>query len=358
MSEFDPVIYERTIAKRNREKALEEQTKRFEAEKDAEVKAELEQTKAEKREKFEKNLGTFGKYILEAGWGGGFAGIPHAIDIYECALGLSRDETWLIKRLISHLPNVHPSMTTIANQSLGKNGNPLSPKTVRRIKQKLIKKGFIRDNGALDMAHGKLNHELNLVPFFDAVFLCMICDPKSKLVIGQSLDKVRTEFTYHWFGKNAGEVFKTREEFSNTELPLDEKVAKGFAEARGFVLNWKYIKSMQNSNAIEKLEDMAADKLRELEIKNTITDSVAGVFGFSWYKENYQWVKEIARTTITLSELEGLTKDYIERALGVIGGPNAKAYKAYVSEVLEMPNNRKILAEREVAQAQQSTYAK
>lgn len=356
MSDFDPIIYERTIAKRSKEKALAEQAKRFEAEKAREVRDELEATKAEKRAKFENSLGTFGKYILEAGWGGGFAGIPHAIDIYECALGLSRDETWLIKRLISYLPNVHPSMTTIANQALGKNGKPLSDKTVRRIKQKLIEKGFIRDNGAEDLARGKLNHVLNLAPFFDAVFLCMMCDPKSKLVVNQALDKARTDFTYQWFGKNAAEAYEGREEFSSIELPLFEDIAREFADARGFKLNWQHIDVMQNCEAIEKLEDIAADKVRELEIKHVITESIQGMFGFTWYKENYAWVKEIASTTIKLKELEDLTKEYVKRSLYVSGAPTAKAYKAYISEILALPSNKKILAEREVIRAKQFAY--
>ncbi len=94
MSEFDPVIYERTIAKRSKEKALAEQAERFKAEKAFEVNQAIDRKRIANRAKFERHFGTYGEDILGEGDGGGFTAIPHAIDIYQDALGLSIKEAW------------------------------------------------------------------------------------------------------------------------------------------------------------------------------------------------------------------------------------------------------------------------
>ncbi len=319
------------------------------------AKLELRQIADKKYSKYVRHFGTFGKYILEAGNGGGFYSVPHAIDIYERALGLSRDETWLIKRLISYLPNVFPSMTTIANQSLGKVGKdgkerPLSDKTVRRIKKSLELKGYIRDNGEVDKARGKMNHVLNIMPFFDAVFLCIICDPKSKVVVGHEINAVREAFTNStWDGSVESQEWEAKKyDFQDQTLPISINTAKEFARARGLKsLNWQCIESLQNDNSYDELQKVSDDKMRELKIKKAIKDGIGDAFGFTWYKENYAWLKELAATPIRVDEIESLTASYANAP-----NPNAKDFKRHLSFLIfEYPENKKLLAERAVAQA-------
>jgi hypothetical protein len=296
----------------------------------------------EKRAKYERHFGTFGKYILENGTGGGFTAIPHAVDTYEGALGMSRDETWFMKRLCRHLPNVFPTMTKIAKEA------NTSGATLSRIKSGLIKKGFIRDGGK--HSNDALQRDLNIAPFFDALFLCILCDPESKTVKGQAMDKVRAEFTYEWYdvSREEMEYRVMAEDFCFTELPLPVDVAKKFAEPRRLILNWDYINEMQNGAALKKLENLKLDKMRMLEIKSAITDGADGNFSIVYgYKNAYEWLKWLCGLSVNRNDVERLTEQYCKQA----ETPNAKEYMQWMRTILDTPHARKILAEHEVLSA-------
>ena len=88
--------------------------------------------------------------------------------------------------------------------------------------------------------------------------------------------------------------------------------------------------------------------MRELTIKKAIKDGISDSFGFTWYKENYVWLKELAATPIRTDEIESLTASYIAQA----EHPNAKDFKRYLSFLIfEHFENKKLLVEREVQQA-------
>lgn len=312
---------------------------RFKAERKAE----------ESRAKFESHFGTFGRYILEAGDGGGFTAIPHAIDMYQAALGLSIKEAWYMKLLCRYLPNIYPSMTGIAKRT-----------GVREAELSIIKNGlkkrtgYIVDKGAKDKRGGKLQHELNIMPFFDAVFLCILCDPDSKIVKSQAMDKVRTAFTNKWQSSKDAEYYEKQEDFGFTDLPLTVEQAKKFAEMRGITLNWLAIESMQNGAALEKLESMKLDKMRILTVKDAISAGIDEAFGFVYYGKTYEWLKWLCGTGVTDNEITLITESYVEQA----EQPNAKEYMQVMRETIESPENAKKLAERGVRHAvREAAYA-
>jgi hypothetical protein len=309
----------------------------------------LEKKTAENRAKYEARFGTFGRYILDAGDGGGFTAIPHAIDMYQAALGLSIKEAWYMKLICRYLPNIYPSMSGIAKRT-GVREAELSA-----IKNGLKKRtGFIDDKGAKDKRGGKLQHELNITPFFDAVFLCILCDADSKIVKSQAMDKVRTTFTDKWQDSKDAECYAKQEDFGFTDLPLTVEQAKKFAEMRGITLNWQAIESMQNGAALEKLESMKLDKMRMLTVKDAISAGINEVFGFVYYGKTYDWLKWLCGTGATDSEIESLTASYVKQ----YEQPNAKEYMRWMRDVIESPENAKKLAERGVYHAvREAVYA-
>lgn len=355
MSNFDPVIYERTIAKRNKEKALAEQAERFKAEKAFDVKQAIDGKQAANRAKFERHFGTYGEDILSEGDGGGFTAIPHAIDIYQDALGLSIKEAWYLKLIMRYLPNIFPSMAQIAERT------GQSEATLSAIKKGLVLKGFIRDGGARDMANGKMQRQLNITPFFDAIFLCAACDANSKLTRTQAIDKVRTAFTAEWQGDVMAEFYARQEKYRFTELPLSIETAKYFAEAKGITLNWTRLESMQGKAEVRELESLKADKMRELELKDAIKaglhpfGSEHAVMEFRIYPNVYrEWFLPLARLPIRANELEGIVRNYVEGTVGTDEPLTAKGLMRHVADTVNMPQNRRIIAEREVYQADEA----
>lgn len=288
---------------------------------------------AARRDEVAKKFGMYGSYIL--GEGQGYAAIPHAIDIYQAALGLSINEAWYIKILCRYLPNIYPSMSKIAKQT-GVDAGKMS-----RIKSGLKAKGYIHDNGK--HAKGKFNKDLNIMPFFDALFICIACDANSSLVIGNARDKIRAEFL-SWIGSDNAEFYKERA--LSFELPLSLDIAKKFAAMRGLFLNWQYIESMQSGAALEKLENITADKMRELELKNAIDKAISGAFVLSWYpKIEYGWLREIAASSLVVDDIATMTGWYLKYD----EMPTAKAYMAYVNKCVQ--NNKKMLTERGINNA-------
>lgn len=299
----------------------------------------IEKLSNEKHKKFERHFGVFGRYILGVGVGGGFTAIPHAIDIYERALGLSIEETWLLKRLCRYLPNVHPTMKKIYEKEANIGKTKLS-----KIKRRLIEKGFVQDLGRVSKDNSA--HDLNIMPFFDAVFLCSLCDPCSKIVIDAELEKVRIDFTEYWLeDKEEADWRKENADFSRVDLPLSIEVAMKFAEMRHIRLDWQTIREMQNENAQELLEEKRVDKERMLRFKDAIKNGVNGEFGIIYnYGKTYEWLKWLVNTRIRLDEVESLTEEYVRQAQS----PNAKEYMEWMRRILESPKNAKLLAEREV----------
>lgn len=283
-------------------------------------------------------FGRFGMHILDAGKGGGFYSVPEAMDIYQAALGLSIDESWLMKIYCSYLPNSHPNMTLVSKQT-GIDKGKLS-----RIKKSLINKCLIEDNGK--HGDGKLNRDINIMPFFDALFICILCDANSKIVTSQAMDKVRAAFS-RWLGNDeSAELYENRG--FTFELPLPVNEARKLAEYFGVTLNWQVIESMQSGAAREKLENMTVDKTRELKLKQAIRDGINGAFGIQFgYGECYAWLRWLSSTSVTVEEVENLTASYVEGH----ETPNAKEYMVTLSNVLQSPKNSKILAEREVENA-------
>lgn len=288
-----------------------------------------------------KKFGVFGMYILDAGNGGGFYSVPEAMDIYQDALGLSIKESWYLKILFRYLPNIYPTMKRIAKET-GVREAELSA-----IKKSLVHKGFIRDSGAIGKTEGRMQCELNIMPFFDAVFLCVICDANSSLVKKEINEKARIAFS-EWLGNESqSEWRKKLTNFNFVDLPLPIEAAQKFAEARGFTLNWNRIAELQNCEAVEKLENMTIDKTRMLQIKQAISDGINGAFGFMYYGRTYKWLKWLCSVPVTVEEVERLTADYVKKA----DTPNAKDYMNWISETVNIPNNQKILAERVVENA-------
>lgn len=297
-----------------------------------------EQEADARRDEVSKKFGLYGDYIL--GEGQGYAAIPHAIDIYQAALGLSIQEAWYMKILCRYLPNIYPSMSKIAKQT------GVQESKISRIKNGLIAKGYIRDNGEMDKARGKMNHVLIIMPFFDAVFLCIACDANSKMVIGNARDKVRAEFSSWLCNDKLASSYE--EDLFTFELPLSLSVARKFAEKRGLELNWQYIESMQSGAAMDKLENITADKMRELEIKNAINEAISGAFVLTWYpKIQYIWLRDIAASSLRLSEVADITAAYLQAD----EIPTAKEYMKHFTSVINSPSNRKILVERGVNEA-------
>lgn len=347
MSNFDPVIYERTIAKRNKEKALAEQAERFKAEKAFEVKQAIDGKQAANRAKFERHFGTYGEDILGEGDGGGFTAIPHAIDIYQEALGLSIKEAWYLKIIMRYLPDIRPSMSKIAKRTGQSEG------TLSAIKKGLVKKGFVRDGGAVDMGSGQMQKRLNITSFFDAVFLCAACDPNSKLVRRQAMDKMRTAFSTWIDGLPMGDFFERRGKYMSIDLPLSIEAAKYFAEAKGFALNWMCLAEMQGAAEMKDLESRKGDKLQELYLKHSIKEGIDGAFEFRIYPNIYRnWFLPLCQTGIRGEELSRLSRAYITQGLEADEMPNAKGYMKYITDILELPENKKKLAERDVYEAE------
>lgn len=306
---------------------------------EARVNYEVEQRKAESRTKRANLYGIYGADILSEGDGGGSIAVPHAIDIYQDALGLTIKEAWYLKLIMRYLPDIRPSMAKIAERT------GQSEATLSAIKKGLVNKGFIRDGGAVDMASGQMQKRLNIMPFFDAVFLCMACDPNSKLTKNQAVAKVRTFFTELRGTEPMVEFYESLEKYKFTELPLSIETAKAFAKAKGITLNWQRIESMQGKAEMRELESLKADKMRELELKDAIK---AGGMELRMYPNVYrEWFLPLCKMPIRAGELTDLTASYVEKAETV----NAKEYREWITAVLESAENRRIMAERQVYQA-------
>jgi DNA-binding MarR family transcriptional regulator len=296
---------------------------------------------------FAKRFGVYGEDILSEGDGGGFTAVPHAIDIYQDALGLTIKEAWFLKIIMRYLPDIRPSMAKIAERTGQRKA------TLSAIKKGLAEngKGFIRDCGAVDMAGGRMQRRLDITPFFDAVFLCMACDPNSKLARSQASAKARTVFT-RWIHSRDGysevtaDLFENGEKYAEVDLPLTIEAAKEFAKAKGITLNWTRLESMQGESEMAKHEDMKADKMRELELKDAIK---AGGMELRMFPNIYrEWFLPLCKMPIRAAELESLTEAYVEKAETV----NAKEYREWITAVLESAENRRIMAERQVYQAE------
>lgn len=299
-----------------------------------------EQKAAEKRKNYEARFGVFGKHILDAGSGGGFYAVPEIMDTYEHALGLDIKQAWLLKRLLKYLPNVKPSMDRIAKEA------GISRSKVSRIKTQIInERGFIRDAGGRGGDIRGAN-ELDLSPFFAALFLCAICDPHSPIVKGQAMDKVRAEFARLWSDdEDTVKWYERKIDFAAIELPLNIELAKKFAQAKGITLNWTALQEMQSGAALEKLETMKADKMRMLEVKDAINAGKEGAFGIVYnFGKSFDWLKWLASLPLRDSEITSLTASYVQQA----ENPSAKEYMEWMREYLTRPQLQSAIADREV----------
>jgi len=293
----------------------------------------------ESRKKFRRNYGVYSEKIFEEGDGGGYTAIPHALDIYQDALGLSIKEAWYLKIIMRYLPDIRPSMAKIADRT------GQSEATLSAIKKGLVEKGFIIDGGAVNADGGQMQKRLNIMPLFDAVFLCMACDANSKLTKYQAYNRERTAFAA-WIGEDEEDEraadYQSSEDYRFTEFPLSIETAKAFAKAKGLTLNWERLEAMQGKAERQNLADLKADRMRELLLKNAIK---AGGMELRIYPNIYrEWFLPLCRLPITADELEGLTRAYVEQADTV----NAKEYRKWITEVLDSPKNRQIMAERPV----------
>lgn len=116
-----------------------------------------------------------GEVITSAGPGEGVALLPWALDRYERALGLTRDETWLLKRLLKHAwtadTSVYFSIRKITREAnITRNG-------VKAILGRLEARGYIVP---LDSPSGDQRRRYSLRPFYDALALCIATDPASE----------------------------------------------------------------------------------------------------------------------------------------------------------------------------------
>jgi len=307
------------------------------------VKNETDKREAKKRKGYEARFGLFGKHILGAGKGGGFYAVPDIVDTYEHALGLDIKQMWLMKRLLKYLPNVKPSMERIAKEA------GVDRSKVSRIKTQIInERGYIRDSGGRGGDIRGAN-ELDLSPFFAAVFLCALCDPESPIVKAQAMDKVRAEFTRYWNDDGVtAEWYAGKVNFAAVELPLPVELAKKFAEEKGITLNWSAIEAMQNGAAIAKFETAKADKMRILEVKDAINAGKGESFGIVYNFGNaLKWLKWLASLPLSDTQIESLTRNYAETA----ENPNAREYMEWMQELLTQPKLQQAMAERDVYHA-------
>ncbi len=193
--------------------------------------------------------GARGKDILEAGKGGGFVALPYMLDDYEKALGLEPLEMWLLKRLLRNYWNaddIFPSFRKIARQA------KISVPTLRKIRRQLEAKGFIQMTGRKGTTKGAPDNRLtiDMRPLFFALWICILCDPQSKLAKRQRHAQIREELTetlgndvdlYSWYvGKHV---------VKDLPLPLDVKIAKAAADKAGITLDWETISQMQGQAA-------------------------------------------------------------------------------------------------------------
>lgn len=116
-----------------------------------------------------------GELIASAGPGEGVTLLPWALDRYERALGLTRDETWLLKRLLKHAwtadTPVYFSIRKITREA------NITRNTVKAILSRLEARGYIVP---LDSLSGDQRRRYTVRPFYDALALCIACDPESE----------------------------------------------------------------------------------------------------------------------------------------------------------------------------------
>lgn len=286
------------------------------------------------------HFGNFTTQILKSGWGGGYTAIPHALDVYERCLGLSVKETWLLKRLCRHLPSVFPSFAGIAKES------GVSNAELGRIKKGLIAKGFIVDKGAVATAEGRMSHELDIMPLFTAVFICILCDSKSKIVKDESMADVRALFSCSLTGSEAESYVNREGLLKNTTLPLTIEQARGLAEQRGVTLNWIAINELQNGAAMAELQESKEFKLRMLQVKEAINIGRGSEFSITYkFGSSFNWLKWLCNTTLLAGEITDITEHYCHTD----GKHTAKKYMEYVNHVVN--HNAEILNNRQDEQA-------
>jgi hypothetical protein len=255
--------------------------------------------------------GPFGKFILVAGAGGGYVTLPYVLDDYERALGLEPRETWLLKRYLRNYwhggDNVFPSFDEISRQA------NISAPTLRKLRNQLMSKGLIKNAGKKGQTNGLPDNrvKVNLSPLFNALFLCIVCDPKSKIVKRDSHADVRAAFS-RYLG-NDPEKYAFGKFFENVNLPLDIQNAKNFAHHFGFSLAWDVIGEMQGK---ESMDEFTRDKeryARELGVKKIIKD--AGLEIRWGWKHAYQFLQWLVDSGLPTQDLYNMTCEYMEHPI-------------------------------------------
>lgn len=245
-------------------------------------------------DKINARWGRFGRMIQNAGAGGGFVTLPYIMDTYERALGYEPLETWFIKRLLRNLwvtgKDVFPSLAEMEREA------NISVETLKRLRSQLETKGHLKNNGRVGGMDNRI--KIDLLPFFDALFICVVCDPNSTIVKHDNHSKVR-EYLF-------GQETYSRYFEQHISLPLSLTEGRELAERLGVSLDWSAIAKMQG-NLTEVVNKDMNRHARQMKLKNAIHEAIEPYFSIRWqYKRAWnflKWLVDSEYTTETLSEV-------------------------------------------------------
>lgn len=132
-----------------------------------------------------------GDLILNEGPGKGFASYPWVLDKYERSLGLSIQESWLIKHFIKFSWDskgvVNPSVRRISRESI------VSRTTIYRIINSLLSKGYIDRVGQINSIYDR-RVRYDISGIFNALAYTILLDSQSNYSKKISVQDVSTIF--------------------------------------------------------------------------------------------------------------------------------------------------------------------
>lgn len=253
-------------------------------------------------EKIHSRWGRFGWIIEQAGAGGGFVTLPYIMDTYERALGYEPLETWFIKRLLRNYwvtgKDVFPSLVEMEREA------NISVETLKRLRSQLESRGHIKNNGRVGGMDNRI--KMDVLPFFSALFICIVCDPNSAIVKHENHAKVR-EYLYGEGNANNPAYFENVGSF-----PASLAEGRAMAERLGVSLDWSAISKMQGNASEVVSKDMHRYE-RELRIKYTIKEVTGADFSIRWqYKRAYKFLSWLVDSEYTAETLSEVARSYCE----------------------------------------------
>lgn len=270
-----------------------------------------------------------GNIILEAGSGGGYTTLPDIFEDYERALGLEVEETWLLKRLLryywSYNAPVFPAFSEMAKRC------NMSEKTMRKWRDSLVAKGFIKLGGKAGTLTGKPDNRVihDMRPLFIGLVLCLFCDPLSKVTKKENRMEAMEQFWEAVAEEGNLYLYRDfRERIMGESLPISIDRAKKIAEVFSVSLNWNAIAEMQGAERMAELEANTERALYFASMKNVI--HWAGVPVIWKYKRAGAFLRWLYENGATENALRYLANNYTENETE----PNFRGLEQYVRESL------------------------